>query len=143
MTLEPARFGERVGELGAAFRCAECGEIACVVRMAPAGAVLNMGPTLGDQTYETAGVFLDLFLSSSWHLLDPPAYDEVSRLLSAASPDPLALRQVDWELAPFFCCDCGLNYCRAHWNPMVVYDEGFYDYTEGHCPKGHRQMIDD
>jgi hypothetical protein len=35
--------------------------------------------------------------------------------------------QIDWELAPFYCPDCDLNYCRADWHTYVLVDEGFYD----------------
>jgi hypothetical protein len=44
------RFGDRI-ERGAAasFRCARCGEVAGIVRVACAGATVNMGPIPGDE----------------------------------------------------------------------------------------------
>ena len=59
------------------------------------------------------------------------------------APSPVALRQIDWELAPFYCPDCDLNYCRIDWRTYVLMDEGFYDCTMGICPDGHRHMVDD
>jgi hypothetical protein len=35
--------------------------------------------------------------------------------------------QIDWELAPFSCPYCDLNYCRAGWHTYILVDEGFYD----------------
>jgi hypothetical protein len=55
----------------------------------------------------------------------------------------VALRRIDWELAPFYCPDCGPNYCRADWDTVPVFDEGFYDYIIGICLGGHRHTVDD
>lgn len=54
-----------------------------------------------------------------------------------------ALRKLDFEYAPGYCCACGAHYCAKDWAKDVVMDEGFYDCTEGTCPAGHRQTIDD
>jgi hypothetical protein len=45
--------------------------------------------------------------------------------------------------APCFCVQCGKAYCAAHWQTSLVFDEGFYDCTDGVCPEGHEQMLDD
>ncbi|MHA1700363.1 MAG: hypothetical protein ACTSWN_16105, partial [Promethearchaeota archaeon] len=42
-----------------------------------------------------------------------------------------------------YCPDCNAIYCRQHYNVEEVWDAGFYDYSEGTCPKRHRRMIDD
>jgi hypothetical protein len=55
----------------------------------------------------------------------------------------LTLRRIDWELAPFYCPECELNYCGADWETFPVFDEGFYDCTMGICPSGHRHTVDD
>ena len=52
-------------------------------------------------------------------------------------------RQIDWELASFYCPDCAQNYCRADWRTHVQFDEGSCDCTMGRCPRGHEHMIDD
>jgi hypothetical protein len=57
--------------------------------------------------------------------------------------DPLALRRVNPDLAPFYCPDCQLNYCAKDWRTYVVFDDGFYDCTMGRCPNGHEHMADD
>ncbi len=57
-------------------------------------------------------------------------------ILRGEAADPAALRRIDPELAPFYCPDCGQNYCRADWRSYVVFDEGFYDGTMGRCPAG-------
>ncbi len=70
-------------------------------------------------------------------------YADVPAILSQEAPDPAKLRQIDWELAPFYCPDWGQYYCRADWHTYVLDDEGFYDCTMGISPGGHRYMVDD
>lgn len=138
------RFGERTGQGAAAsFRCAACGEMAGVVKVARAGASVDMGPSLGRQTYDRDAVIVDYFLGTAGIFADAPTLNAVEEIVSGGAPDPVALRQIDWELAPFYCTDCGLNYCRADWRIYVLVDEGFYDCTMGRCPNGHEHMVDD
>jgi len=63
-------------------------------------------------------------------------------ILSDQMPDPAVLRQIGWELAPFYCPDCAQNYCRADWRTCIACGEGFNDRTMGRCPHGHQHMID-
>ena len=42
-----------------------------------------------------------------------------------------------------YCPDCDKIYCRKHYNVREIYDEGYYDYSEGTCPNGHNRIIDD
>ncbi len=137
------RYGERVGEQGAAFRCAECGEVAGVIRLVPAGQSANLGPPLGYRDQSADGVSLDGFLGTSWMAVDPRSRDDITALVASPQPDAALLHAMDWELAPFYCRTCELNYCVADWSREQLFDEGFYDCTVGHCPRGHRQMIDD
>lgn len=55
-------------------------------------------------------------------------------ILAGQAPDPAELRRIDRKLAPFYCPDCGQNYCRADWHSYVLADEGSYDRTMGTCP---------
>jgi hypothetical protein len=34
---------------------------------------------------------------------------------------------------PFYCVGCGRNYCSKEWGTHILFDEGFYDCTEGIC----------
>ena len=86
---------------------------------------------------------MDYFGGTVWKHADAPVYQAVREILSGDAPDPAALRQIDWELAPFYCPDCEQNYCRAAWRSAVLLDGGFYDSTMGRCPRGHQHMIDD
>jgi hypothetical protein len=138
------RFGERIGQRTAAsFRCAACGEMAAVVKVVRAENTVDMGPPLGRQTYDCDAVILDYFLGTAGKFGDAATLDAVQEIVSSDAPDPVALRRVDWELAPFYCPDCDLNYCRADWHTYVLVDEGFYDCTMGICPGEHRHMVDD
>jgi hypothetical protein len=72
--------------------------------------------------------------------------DAVQSLIDHGHVDPVAIRGISrtlWEVTPFYCPDCGLNYCGRDWDTRVLFDEGFYDRTEGTCPHGHRHTIDD
>ena len=42
-----------------------------------------------------------------------------------------------------YCPKCDAIYCEEHYSTREYWDEGFYDYTEGICPKGHKRIIHD
>ena len=45
--------------------------------------------------------------------------DAMQALIKLGNIDPLATRDLDWalwELTPFYCPDCGLNYCGRDWD---------------------------
>jgi hypothetical protein len=42
-----------------------------------------------------------------------------------------------------YCPECKKMYCTQHYSAREFFDEGFYDYTEGTCPKGHTRIVDD
>ena len=117
--------------------------MAAVVKAVRAGTAADMGPPLGRQSYDRDGIIVDYFLGTAWKRAEAATYADVRAILSQQAPDPAQLRQIDWELAPFYCPDCGQNYCRADWHTDVLDDEGFYDCTMGICPGGHRYMVDD
>lgn len=137
------QFGERTAHGAASFRCAECGELAGVVKVSRAGTVVDMGPPLGREVQSRDGLVVDYFLGTAWLNASTTELDTVQALISEEPIDPLALRQVKWELTPFYCPDCKLNYCTKDWHTWVLFDEGFYDCTMGRCPNGHEHMIDD
>jgi hypothetical protein len=138
------RLGERIGQAAAAsFRCAACGEIAAVVKVARAGTTVDMGPPLGRETYDRDAIVVDHFFGTASRFADAATLDAVQEVVSSDAPDPVALRRIDWELAPFYCPECDSNYCRADWETFPIFDEGFYDCTIGICPSGHRHTVDD
>jgi hypothetical protein len=59
------RFGDRTARGHAAFRCAQCGELAGVVKVARAGAAVDMGPPFGQETQARDGVAVDYFLGTT------------------------------------------------------------------------------
>ncbi len=138
-----SRLGQHTGQGAASFRCAACGEIAAVVKAVPAGCPVDMGPPLGLQSESRDGVVVDYFGGTAWIAADGQAFHAVAGIVRGQAPDPAALRKAGRELAPFYCPDCGQNYCRADWRTYVVFDEGFYDCTRGRCPGGHEHTIDD
>src|SRR5262245_22207079 len=127
----------------ASFRCASCREVAAVVKTVRTGMPVDMGPPLGHRASDADGVVVDYFGGTLWLAVPPSKLAAIDELLAGDAPDPVALRRIDWQLAPFCCTDCEVCYCHADWNPVVVMDGEFYDYTVGTCPAGHRQMLDD
>jgi hypothetical protein len=56
------------------------------------------------------------------------------------------LNAIDPLWAPFYCFRCQASYCWDCWRTWIVMDDefpGWYDCTEGICPKWHKRMIDD
>jgi len=53
------------------------------------------------------------------------------------------LKHHSFEGLDAYCPECDKVYCWEHYNAREEYDDGFYDYTYGECPNGHRRMIDD
>jgi hypothetical protein len=102
-----------------------------------------MGPPLGHQSATRDGLVVDYFLGTVWQAASPETAAVVQAIIDDGTADPLALREVSWDLAPFYCPDCQLNYCARDWHTYVLVDEGFYDCTMGTCPRGHRHMVDD
>ena len=141
------RFGEpTVRGTAARFQCARCGDLAGVVRVVRAGTAVDLGAPLGRQVEERDGLVLDFFLGTAWHSVTIDKLDAVQGLIEEGKVDPAAIRELDWtfwELTPFYCPDCGLNYCPRDWETYVLFDEGFYDCTKGRCPEGHEHMLDD
>lgn len=138
-----APFGQPAGEGAASFRCGACVEMAALVKTVPAGGLVDMGPPLGLERQRHDGIVVDYFGGTTWKYADAQTYARVSEILDGATPDPAELRRIDWELAPFYCPDCGQNYCRADWRTDVRFDEGSYDSTIGTCPGGHKHLLDD
>jgi hypothetical protein len=137
------RFGERTAHGAASFRCAACGEAAGVVKVVRTGTSVDMGPPAGLQSSAHDGLVVDYFLGTTWLAASAAALDAVQAIIDGGNADPVSLRQLNWELAPFYCPDCELNYCRDDWSTQVLTDDGFYDCTIGTCPNGHRHMVDD
>lgn len=142
---DQVRGPDRAGP-AASFRCAQCGEVAGVVRVARAGTTVNMGPTLGNEVPARDGLVLDGFIGTAWCAVSGEMLDAVKALIDQERVNPVAVRGISWtfcEITPFFCPDCGLNYCIMEWDTSVLFDDGLYDRTEGACPDGHQHTLDD
>lgn len=115
--------------------------MAAVVKVVRSGTSIDMGPPPGRETCDRDGIVVD-FLGTAWKSADTATLDAVQEVVSSSqAPDPVTLRQIDWELAPWYCTDCRMNYCRADWDAYVLVDDDVYDCTVGICPGGHRHMI--
>ncbi len=57
--------------------------------------------------------------------------------------DIFTVLEVATHVMPY-CKECALSYCSDHWHDVhEIFDDGFYDYTEATCPRGHTHEIDD
>ena len=143
-TAGTTRLGDRIRHGAAAsFRCAQCGELAGVVRVARTGATVEMGQSPGSDL-TASGLVLDCFLGTSWHAEGPGILDAVQALIEQGNVDPAAIRGISWtlwDITPFYCPECGLNYCSSDWDIYVDFNVGFYDCIIGICPNGHRHIV--
>ena len=116
------RFGDRTRRgTAASFRCARCGELADLVRVAQAGTTVDTGRPPGSELTAT-GLDLDCFLGTSRHPAEAGIVDAVQALIEQGNVDPVAIRAISWTLCdvtPFYCPECGLDYCAvsaAEWS---------------------------
>lgn len=145
------RLGDRIRQgTGASFRCARCGELAGVVRVVRGGTTVDMVRPSGREP-TAGGLVLDYFLGTSWHAEAPAIADEagildaVEALIEQGNVDPVAIRGISWtlwDITPFYCPECGLNYCSRDWDTYADFNVGVYDCIMGTCPNGHRHIVD-
>jgi hypothetical protein len=138
------RFGDRTRRgTAASFRCARCGELAGVVRVSRSGTPDDPGRPSGTEL-TASGLVLDCFLGASRHAQEAGILDAVQALIERGNVDPAAIRAVSWALwdvTPFYCPECELNYCGTDWDIYVDFNVGLYDCILGICPNGHRHLV--
>src|SRR5215218_306799 len=113
----------------AEYICALCGAVAGRVNVVPS--------PKGTGNRLELSVFM-----SMWQEATPDAtYATAVQALRGGDPRALWTRNPEW--APFYCPECDQCYCRDHWRQQMEFDEGFYDFTLGTCPRGHTRILDD
>ena len=122
-----------------ALPCARCGQPAATFALLPAGS--GEGMWRDRDRLERTG-----FLGATLHFGELPALAELMRAI--AGRDYAAVRALAGpDLVAFHCWACAADYCQACWRiGPPEFDEdfpGFYDCTEGICPAGHSQVVDD
>ncbi|HEX6750272.1 MAG TPA: hypothetical protein VF092_23465 [Longimicrobium sp.] len=111
----------------AEFTCRECGAVAGRVSVVPS-------PT-GTRNRLVLSVFIEMWEEMS----KDGTYADAIAAIDAG--DARALWKGWFEWAPFYCPECDACYCSDHWRQWMEFDEGFYDYTQGVCPRGHERML--
>jgi hypothetical protein len=135
------------GRREASFICGECGAVAAyVVLLAPGETDPRLDPEPPGVPPGVGSIQRDetrLSISAAMGVTVSPvkAVTEVARALERA--DAAALSDIDPEYASFWCPRCEKSYCHEHWVLETVFDDGFYDLTDGTCPSGHRRKVDD
>lgn len=75
------------------------------------------------------------------------AADDLPRAEAAMRGGLRTLYDYDAEWASFYCPACARAYCRKHWRLEMQFEHdhlpGWYDFTYGTCPEGHRRIVDD
>jgi hypothetical protein len=139
------RFGDRVAKGPAAsFRCGECGEIAGVVHVARAGSPDGNEWSSGWEPGAGNGLVLDYFLGTIWHADTGDVLDAVQELIERGKVDPVTIREISWtlwDITPFYCPECRLNYCSLDWDMHFSVNEWSHDCIIGTCPNGHRHLL--
>jgi hypothetical protein len=139
------RFGDRIPKrLAASFRCGQCGEVAGVVRVARASSTSGSDSPSGWQPGAGDGLVLDYFLGTVRHEDTSDVLDAVQLLIEQGNADPVTIREITWTLwdvTPFYCPQCQLNYCSLDWNAHLEISEGTQDCIIGICPNGHQHLL--
>jgi predicted RNA-binding Zn-ribbon protein involved in translation (DUF1610 family) len=138
------RFGDRVPKgTAASFRCGECGELAGVVRVIRASSILEHEPMSGEPGARK-WLVPDYFLGTVWHEDTGDVVDAVQALIDQGNVDPATIREISWapwNVTPFYCPKCRLNYCSPDWIMHFSVRAGTYDCIIGSCPNGHRHLL--
>jgi hypothetical protein len=123
--------------------CAACGEIAVslgepqVIRSVIDEAFVSM---LGKDYFLYQGI-------TGTQNIPAQFVEEVIKILDADDLKALNFFLVNscgfTEGMDAYCYQCDCVYCREHYKREVMFDECFYDYTIGTCPRMHRRKIDD
>jgi hypothetical protein len=138
------RFGDRIPKgVAASFRCGECGELAGVVRVIRASSILEHEAMSGEPGARQ-WLVLDYFLGTVWHEDTGDVVDAVQALIDQGNVDPATIREISWALwdvTPFYCPECRLNYCGPDWIMHFSVRAGTHDSIIGSCPNGHRHLL--
>jgi hypothetical protein len=130
------------GALQATFRCAACNAVAATVIYVRKGKTYP-DPILENIADDADWVVISGFMGEQGKLLGSREAAVRDALENSSAKQ---LYHVDPLWAPFYCYECQASYCWDCWRTFPVMDDeypGWYDYTEGFCPKGHERMIDD
>lgn len=121
------------------FPCARCGQPAATFTLLPAGKGEGMGRDR--DRLERAG-----FMGTTTHFGELPGLTELMRAIQRRDYQAIC-DLAGPDLVAFHCRQCAADYCQACWRigPPEFDDDfsGFYDCTEGVCPAGHSQVVDD
>ena len=114
--------------------CTHCGRTAAEMALLP-GAVKGEGLWTDRDRLERTGFMGSILKFGEWPTL-------TAWFATLAQQDYAAFDDMDF--VGFYCRPCQRVYCDQCWQiGPPVFDEGFYDYTDGECPVGHSQIVDD
>jgi hypothetical protein len=86
------RFGQRIGRGAvASFRCAACSEMARGRKVARPGTTIDVGPPLGEETYNRDAIILDYFPGTASKFADATTSGEVQEIVNSNAPVPVLI----------------------------------------------------
>jgi len=107
----------------------------CAVHELPAGTLEILFSAPSDELH----LVCQSFMGTASSLLSA---DGSAQIWSAISNhDDQAIFAFNSELAPWWCPQCRASYCSRCISTLTRYDDGFYDCTDGTCPKGHTRTL--
>lgn len=116
--------------------CAHCGRAAAEVALLPA-TVTGASPWHARERLERTDFMGTLTKFGSAEAL-------VALFEAIDQGDFATAASLDGDFVAFHCGACEQVYCDRCWQlSPPVFDDGFYDYTLGTCPRGHEQVVDD
>jgi hypothetical protein len=122
--------------------CAHCGRAAAEIALLPAtiASLASVAPAAATRARER--LERTDFIGTVTKFGAPSALLALFEAINRG--DYAASRRLDPDFVAFHCPDCDAVYCDTCWRlEPPVFDEGFYDYTEGICPVGHAHIVDD
>ena len=136
--------------LSVEFRCARCEAVTMRVVMTAADGPLGserarpageagVNPGVAGVRTEAGGLEL-------WTAVSEIAGGVEALRAAMLDGDADALLRLDREIVPFYCPQCGLSYCEAHWVTWPIFDPEYpawFEELRGRCPEGHERLIHD
>jgi hypothetical protein len=131
-------------------KCAECGGRAALIQVVSPGV---QHPKAGSTALEDVGVYDGVGMQGDGRYIVESITGKCVHAIPAEYVEPMrdAVERKDWpllfridpEFVPSWCPKCEAHYCKKHFVTLPFFDDGFYDYTMGWCPKNHERKVDD
>jgi len=132
-TKEPTKRVVKISETEYELLCQVCGKVCVNFRIGTTRFVKEESLVFSGITHQTT--IKKKYAEKIFNFLSE---DKIAELHSLVHKRNILEDGID-----AYCPECDKIYCWIHYNAEEEWDEGFYDYTYGTCPEGHRRIIND